>query len=91
MVSFSVSVGLVGESRRESDQAVTPINRRKTSPAAVPRTAARCLRRNFRARYTLPGGRGQHGPVLQVILDIGGEVRRPTRSAARVPSPVPST
>ena len=60
-MSLSVSLGLDAESRCESDQAVTPLNTRNTSPAAVPRAASLCLRRNFRARYSLPGGEASTG------------------------------
>src|SRR5450759_2774025 len=34
---------------------------RITAPAAVPRAAGLCLRRNLRARYSLPGGEASTG------------------------------
>ena len=60
-MSLSVNLGLGGESRRRNDQTVTPLKTMNASPAAVPRAASLCLRRNLRARYSLLGGDASTG------------------------------
>jgi hypothetical protein len=73
IVPLAAGLGHGGESRRTNYQTVTPP---KTTNAAVPKTADLRLRRNLRARYNPLGGEADTRPVLQVPLNIPGELGR---------------
>ena len=92
MVSFVGQLGSRrGESRCTSDQTVTPLNTMNASPAAVAEGGQPVPAKKLARPVQAARRRGQHGPVLHVPLDIGGERQPPKRSAARALSPEPSS